>query len=83
VWWITPVILPTQEVDFRNIVVPDQPQKNEIPSQQMTGTWWHTHVISSYVGESNRRTVAGLAIKVKSYLTNKDRWSGSSGRALA
>jgi hypothetical protein len=56
--WFMPIILATQELEIRSIMVPGQPRPKvcKTPSQQ-----WHMPVIPATVESINRRTVSRLA----------------------
>jgi hypothetical protein len=45
--WLTSVIPATQKAEIRRIEVQGQPRRkvSKTPSQQISWTWWYTHVM--------------------------------------
>jgi hypothetical protein len=54
-WWLTPVILATQEADSKGITVYGQPWQNKkkvfkIPISTSSWVWWHMSVMLAMAG---------------------------------
>jgi hypothetical protein len=48
-WWLTPVILATQEAEIRRLLIQVTPGKKFTrPPSQPIGAWWQMSVILSY-----------------------------------